>query len=287
MLLQKEITTLAERYGVPPDTIDKDWVLGHVLYELYKNNWAQENLVFKGGTCLKKCYFSDYRFSEDLDFTIKNAEFDITKKMFQSVCDNITNNIGILLGKVHVDTIVWEDRSVGYKILLPFWGANHRKNSQPPSPDRWQTVIKIELIKYEKLVCDLNHRQVLSFYSDYDCFNDISIPCYDVKEIIAEKFRALLQRSYPAPRDYYDLWILTRNLSDNEWPFILQAFKEKCLFKNIIFTSYSDFFDSNELIKVRKAWENSIGGHLSVSQLPDMDKVMSDLKAFCAAHNWK
>ena len=28
------------------------------------------NLAFKGGTALKRCYFGDYRFSEDLDFTL-------------------------------------------------------------------------------------------------------------------------------------------------------------------------------------------------------------------------
>ena len=27
-------------------------------------------LGFKGGTALKRCYFGDYRFSEDLDFTL-------------------------------------------------------------------------------------------------------------------------------------------------------------------------------------------------------------------------
>jgi nucleotidyltransferase AbiEii toxin of type IV toxin-antitoxin system len=26
--------------------------------------------VFKGGTCIKKCYFETYRFSEDLDFSL-------------------------------------------------------------------------------------------------------------------------------------------------------------------------------------------------------------------------
>lgn len=29
--------------------------------------------VFKGGTCLKKCYFETYRFSEDLNFTVRDA----------------------------------------------------------------------------------------------------------------------------------------------------------------------------------------------------------------------
>ena len=29
--------------------------------------------VFKGGTCLRKCYYETFRFSEDLDFTIVNG----------------------------------------------------------------------------------------------------------------------------------------------------------------------------------------------------------------------
>ncbi len=34
-------------------------------------------LAFKGGTALKRCYFGDYRFSEDLDFTLtKPVAFD-------------------------------------------------------------------------------------------------------------------------------------------------------------------------------------------------------------------
>lgn len=63
MILQSEIIRKAEEAGVPPDTIDKNWVLGHFLSELYKTEWANEFLIFKGGTCLKKCYFPDYRFS--------------------------------------------------------------------------------------------------------------------------------------------------------------------------------------------------------------------------------
>ena len=32
----------------------------------------RESWLFKGGTCLKKC-FETYRFSEDLDFTLTDA----------------------------------------------------------------------------------------------------------------------------------------------------------------------------------------------------------------------
>jgi uncharacterized protein len=33
----------------------------------------REVLVFKGGTALRRCWFKDYRFSEDLDFTLTCA----------------------------------------------------------------------------------------------------------------------------------------------------------------------------------------------------------------------
>lgn len=37
---------------------------------IQRNAMLSKNLVFKGGTVLKKAYFEDYRFSEDLDFTL-------------------------------------------------------------------------------------------------------------------------------------------------------------------------------------------------------------------------
>lgn len=34
-------------------------------HPVLRDTWA-----FKGGTCLKKCFFETYRFSEDLDYTL-------------------------------------------------------------------------------------------------------------------------------------------------------------------------------------------------------------------------
>ncbi|WP_431214673.1 nucleotidyl transferase AbiEii/AbiGii toxin family protein [Puia sp. P3] len=45
-------------------------MLSWLLLGISKNAILSDNLVFKGGTVLKKVYFPDYRFSEDLDFTL-------------------------------------------------------------------------------------------------------------------------------------------------------------------------------------------------------------------------
>ncbi len=54
---------------VDPMVIDLDYSLGWFLLGLRSMSDSFMGLIFKGGTCLRKCYFSDYRFSEDLDFT--------------------------------------------------------------------------------------------------------------------------------------------------------------------------------------------------------------------------
>ncbi|GAI46757.1 unnamed protein product, partial [marine sediment metagenome] len=55
--------------GLLWEIIEKDYILSWVLAGIAANKKLQNKLVFKGGTALKKCYFGNYRFSEDLDFT--------------------------------------------------------------------------------------------------------------------------------------------------------------------------------------------------------------------------
>jgi len=41
MILRSEITRLAREQGVPPSTIDKDWVLGHFIAGIFRQEWAK------------------------------------------------------------------------------------------------------------------------------------------------------------------------------------------------------------------------------------------------------
>ena len=70
MIEQKEINKIATKNRVSDRQIEKDYVLSWLLFAISKNKNLYNALVFKGGTVLKKAYFEDYRFSEDLDFTL-------------------------------------------------------------------------------------------------------------------------------------------------------------------------------------------------------------------------
>ncbi len=61
---------------IPEAVIERDYVLAWFLTGLAGHR-LRGVLAFKGGTALRRCWFADYRFSEDLDFTlIRPITFD-------------------------------------------------------------------------------------------------------------------------------------------------------------------------------------------------------------------
>ena len=73
MLRGREIQAIAGKAQIRDTQIEKDYVLTWLLWGIAQSELLYKSLIFKGGTVLKKAYFPDYRFSEDLDFTLINA----------------------------------------------------------------------------------------------------------------------------------------------------------------------------------------------------------------------
>ena len=91
MIKPGEIQKIARTAGVRDQQIEKDYVLSWILQGVAMHEKLAKTIVFKGGTALKKVYFKDYRFSEDLDFTllddtISNQQiFEYFKEVFEYV----------------------------------------------------------------------------------------------------------------------------------------------------------------------------------------------------------
>ena len=74
MIKPGEIQQKARAVGVRDQQIEKDYILSWILKGIAQHEQLSKVIVFKGGTALKKIYFEDYRFSEDLDFTLINND---------------------------------------------------------------------------------------------------------------------------------------------------------------------------------------------------------------------
>ena len=70
MISHQEIKNLVAEWGLREDIIEKDYVIGWLLWGISAEPELNANWAFKGGTALKKCFIETWRFSEDLDFTV-------------------------------------------------------------------------------------------------------------------------------------------------------------------------------------------------------------------------
>ena len=79
-----------EILGLLPHVVEKDYVLGWVLVGNCRHQALALNWIFKGGTCLKKCYFETYRFSEDPEISLtylSQIESDSLAGIFHDVTE--------------------------------------------------------------------------------------------------------------------------------------------------------------------------------------------------------
>ena len=67
--IRTRLNKLREKTNVELSVYERDYLISFLLLALSQVPSLADNLVFKGGTALRKCYFADYRFSEDLDFS--------------------------------------------------------------------------------------------------------------------------------------------------------------------------------------------------------------------------
>lgn len=70
MIARAALQQRASEWGLTEEVVEKDYVLGWLLSGIGSHPRLRDHWIFKGGTCLKKCFVETYRFSEDLDFTV-------------------------------------------------------------------------------------------------------------------------------------------------------------------------------------------------------------------------
>ncbi len=195
-----DIKTKARRAGVPPSTVEKDYVISIVLREIWRYGiWR--NLVFKGGTALRKVYFPDYRFSEDMDFNLIDGEIEdiveVLEKPSYGEVEFFDPELRERRGKRY-----HTGRIVGYEIRIPYYFL--RRSGEPA-----KIRMDISVGKYEEMVLEPVERSIFHDYMDSEAFSRVKVLAYSLEEIMAEKIRTIFQR-VGRPRDIYDIWYIYR-----------------------------------------------------------------------------
>ena len=170
----------------------------------------------------------------------------------------------------------FNDKLTGYEAIIKFWGSDHPRNDSPPPSHRWQTKVKIEIILYELILFPVSKRDVVHSYSDKLTENALQVPCYSIEEVLAEKIRSLIQRSYTAPRDFYDIWYLSKHFPELEYKPIVDAFHKKLAFKGHSFSAVEQLINSENDKHLSAVWKNSLA-HQITGELSDFETVKNEL----------
>ena len=259
MIKPGEIQKKATLAGVRDQQIEKDYILAWILSGIAQHEHLSQVLAFKGGTILKQIYFEDYRFSEDLDFTLVNKDStkdDIIEwfnELFQFLLEEINLPLEILDGgKYNEDGLHFYITYLG-----PLGGKAKHKH------------VKVDISRNEKLEFEPIPRPLLHSYSDQiDC----TILCYSLGEVLIEKMRSVIQRMQA--RDLYDIWYL---LEIHEMDILdyVKEFSEKCFHKDIDPAIFPTKFEQR-LPAYHGRWEHSLKDQ--IRNLPDFNGVLRQVQ---------
>lgn len=269
MIPVAELKRLASDTGIHFSTLELDYCLGWMLYGISREAELYHGVVFKGGTALRKCYFKEYRFSQDLDYTCrKELPPDRLETLIRNACRNASHMSGVAFELVEFRRLREVSGEEAFNARIEYRGPSNPSAGNLPR-------IQFDLTYYEDVVLPAKDLKVLHFYSD--SLKGARAWCYSLEEILAEKMRSILQqrKRVPRPRDYYDLWWVLNN-KDCDRRAIRESFFKKCELKKEPFKSADDFFTKVLVEKNQAAWAASIGRQ--VKAVPEFAAVLRELR---------
>lgn len=262
MIPQRNISLLSNRLAkngerrIREDVLERDYCLAWFLAGLADSD-LQATLAFKGGTALKRCYFGDYRFSEDLDFTlVEQVSFEAIKHRLESVYAAVRESCGIVFAFDREDR---DSHQNSYTFYLKYAGPLPAEND-----------VKVDITIREHLVYPLQKRPVLRGYEEFsDVPEDRVVRAYSLQEIAAEKVMALADRARNEPRDLYDLWYLTSQ-ADVGVDYLADAIGAKLAFRGQPYKGIEDAIRRKEA-RLKALWSGRLT--YQMTKLPKFDDV--------------
>jgi len=253
MISKDEVERLSLQHGVPLPSVEKDYVMGWLLWAIAANPWLGRNLVLKGGNCLRKLYFPDTRFSDDLDFTAYRLDApDAFRDQLRDICERVASASGI---EFDLHRTAVESKDTPDPDCKALDGRVYFKGFAGDSSLTMR--IKFDVSDYERIVLPVQHHSILHEYSDAATVSPVRVAAYSLEEILAEKLRSWIQRT--RSRDLFDV---VKIIHSGKIPVvkqnILSAFLKKTLFKGIAVKGKQEMLVEEKFGHIEGSWLQTI-----------------------------
>ena len=220
--LSEFVAFVAEKSGIrKPSLIERDVLIHGILREL--NSTFGDTYLFKGGSCLVKCYFSYYRFSIDLDFTWRRQEAwrNLGKKglrrklveqaeKFASALERIAHGMKLdfrcdLKNKNYV-----EFGSGSRMVTFKLWKGSELIKIQVNFVERILFPHRNTVAKTLLTGIEIGDDEKAYFHEFLEFYQPVKVSAYSLEEILCEKIRAILTRQAMKLRDVYDVFMIRK-----------------------------------------------------------------------------
>lgn len=264
MIPQRNISLLSNRlakeggHRIPEAVLERDYCLAWFLVGLSRSP-LRDNLAFKGGTALKRCYFGNYRFSEDLDFSLTKAtNLESILAGFKKIYTGIKESSGVIIRFSRKDR---KSHQNSHSFYLAYEG---------PLPGTTIREVKVDITIEERFVLPLQKKRILKGYQEYeDLPEDAAIQVYSLEEILSEKVVALTDRARNEPRDFYDVWYLLEK-EDMAISLLIPEITKKLEFRGRELETMGDEF-ANKKARLKKLWKMRLANQMA--ELPHFKEV--------------
>lgn len=262
MIPLSEINAFSEKWGVPAETIEKDYVISWILHGLSKNLLKQD-FIFYGGTAIKRVYFEEHRFSEDIDLlSYKKFPLDYILQHLLFSFETVRNETNLSLNFNKNNIIFNNDR---VQMLISYLGYEDIIGAPKE--------IRLDFIMDMEPYGTIKKAKIIETYSDLkgNCFN---FNVMTLNTILANKFGLLLDRTRNEPRDLFDIWFLLQRLDKFDFNLsnLCKTFKEKYGFRISGKLMVSNLKNSS----FKNKWTMRLGAQLPI--LPTFEKVITEIE---------
>jgi len=256
MIHFSEIERIASESGVPTETIEKDYCITWVLAGVF-SKIENTDIVFYGGTAIKKAYFPDYRFSEDLDFISQGKlEIDDILGRMNRVYGFVKDEANILLSMDRATVKTEGDR---HQFFITYDGFPEISLDKR---------IKIDVMSKGEFLQRPVTKSLHCGYSDMKNLRT-TMRVYAPEAIVTDKITTILSPVRTEPRDLFDLWFLLKNCPLDART-IRANFKKKFGYELKPETVVPNLH--NALYKDR--WKSRLSNQ--IANLPDFNKVLRE-----------
>lgn len=201
MQLKAIVKSIAKEKKISAQLVLQNYMLERFLERVSLSPF-RENFIIKGGFLIASMVGLDSRATMDMDATIK--AYPVSRETIQNMIEGILDapvDDGISFERRSIGEIREGDEYAGYRVALT---ASYEKMAVP---------LKLDITTGDKIT----PREIEYEYKLMLEDRSICVLAYNLPTILAEKLETVISRGdqNTRPRDYYDIFILTKLQSGN------------------------------------------------------------------------